>query len=380
MSDLNLLIVLVVIIVLCFIVGIYLLRRDIINNSERKAEDTAKQMEIQFRSMLPEVLNELVKMSDDKLKGEKEKIHVDMENKRAEIHRLVKEIQNDLKRNQDELVKSDKERINSFSALKDRIEEQQKLTEQLRVTTDSLRKVLSDNQLRGQFGEQVADDLLKMAGFVKGVDYDFNKKQSGSETRPDFSVYLPDGTKINVDAKFPYSNLQKMSETENKEQKQAFMKQFERDVKEKVKQVTSRDYINSDDNTVDFVILFIPNEMIFSFIYENLHEVWQGAMGQKVILAGPFSFTAILRMVRQAYQNFNFQQNIKDVITNVNAFSEEFGKFSDAFDKVGVKIQQLEKEYNSVSTTRVNQLRRSMSKVRLDQEIDSPSEKRGLLD
>lgn len=73
---------------------------------------------------------------------------------------------------------------------------------------------------------------------------------------------------------------------------------FEKDVKEKIKQVTTRDYINPTDKTVDFVILFIPNEMIFSYIYEKMSEVSEEAMASRVILAGPFSFTAILRMVK----------------------------------------------------------------------------------
>src|SRR5690606_28364329 len=118
-------------------------------------------------------------------------------------------------------------------------EEYKQVTDQLSVSTESLKKTLSNNQLRGQFGEQVADELLKMAGFVRGVDYEFNKEQKGSETRPDFCVFLPDGTRINVDSKFPYANLQKGIETEDLDQRKEFLRAFERDVKEKIKQVTT---------------------------------------------------------------------------------------------------------------------------------------------
>jgi len=82
--------------------------------------------------------------------------------------------------------------------LKTSVDESRKITEQLSVSTEGFEDegFLSDNQVRGQFGEQVAEDLLKMAGFVKGVDYEFNKQQEGTKTRPDFSVFLPDGTRI----------------------------------------------------------------------------------------------------------------------------------------------------------------------------------------
>src|SRR4030043_329722 len=79
-----------------------------------------------------------------------------------------------------------KKTVGSFRALKQELETHKKVTETLAVTADGLKRVLSNNQLRGQFGEQVAEDLLKMTGFVKGVDYETNKKQKDSKTKPDF--------------------------------------------------------------------------------------------------------------------------------------------------------------------------------------------------
>ena len=228
----------------------------------------------------------------------------------------------------------------------------------------NLKKVLSNNQLRGQFGEQVADDLLKMAGFVVGENY--TRQESDNGARPDFTVYLPDRTKINIDAKFPYSALQRMTETDDSDAKKRYMKEFESDIKEKIKQVTTREYISPEDRTVDFVILFIPNEMIFSFIYDKMPSIWEDAMSKKVVLAGPFSFTAILRMIKQAYENFRVQENIFKIVGHVQSVEKEFDKFSEEFDKVGVKIDQLQKQYSDVNTTRVNQMKRKMDLVRLE--------------
>jgi DNA recombination protein RmuC len=340
----------------------YFLKKGQGNNQEEITET----IEQKLTELLPVVLNQanedLVRMANEKLSSETKQNRVDLENKREEITRLVK--------NLEEYVKTtEKDRIDSFSSLRTSLDESRKITEQLSVNTESLKKVLSNNQLRGQFGEQVADDLLKMAGFVRGVDYEFNKEQAGSETRPDFCVFLPDGTRINIDSKFPYANLQKMTETDDKEMKEKFRVQFERDVKEKMKQVTTRDYINPEDKTVDFVILFIPNEMIFSYIYEKMPELSQAAMASKIVFAGPFSFTAILRMVKQSYENFRVQKNIYNIIGHVRAFEKEFVNFSDSFYKIGEKIDGLQKQYDTVSTTRFNQLVRRVDKVKQEGEI-----------
>ncbi len=327
-------------------------------------------LDSKIKEVMPEVLKnaneQLITMADQKLGSEKKEIKTDLEGKRKEIERMVKMIQDDLKESKKHLDETDKDRIGSFRELKNKLEEYSTVTSQLSTTTENLKNLLSNNQLRGQFGEQVADELLQMSGFVKGVDYEFNKEQAESETRPDFCVFLPDKTRINVDAKFPYANLQKAMEQKDKDEKEVYRKKFEKDVKEKIKQVTNRDYINPEDNTVDFVILFIPNEMIFSYIYEHLNDIWKDGMRKKVILAGPFSFTALLRMIRQSYENFTYQKNLRQVIGHVQSFEKEFVKFNEEFVKIGERIRSLDKQYNTVSNTRMNQLVRRVDQVKLD--------------
>lgn len=354
-------------------VGIVILIK---GNKKKESEEITRNLENNLRQLLPIMqkdLNEnIMAIAKEKLESETKQNKVDLENKRSEITRIVKDLEEYVK-------KSEKERIDSMSSLKNAVEESRKITKELSVNTEGLKKVLSNNQLRGQFGEQVAEDLLKMAGFVQNVDYYFNKEQKGSETRPDFTVLLPDRTKINVDSKFPYNNLQRMTETDDKEMKEKYQKDFERDVKEKIKQVTTRDYINPEDKTVDFVILFIPNEMIFSYIYDKMPEIWQDALTKKVVFAGPFSFTAILRMIKQSYENFRVQKNIQNIVGHIKAFEKEFGKFSEAFYKIGDRIDSLDKQYKDVGNTRFNQLARRVDKVRLEGSLDE-EEKPSLLD
>lgn len=297
-----------------------------------------------------------------------QKIGTDLHNKKQAIEELVNRALTEIEKNNKKMDEVEKTRIGSFSTLTEKLEEQKVLTHQLKTTTEGLKNVLSNNQMRGQFGEQVAEDLLKMSGFVSGVSYD--KQVSGDSSRPDFTVYMPDGVKINVDAKFPYQNLVKMSETDDKSQKEAAKKQFEQDIKTKIKEVTSREYINPEKNTVDFVILFIPNEMIFSFIYDRFPEVWQDAMSKKVILAGPFSFTAILRMVHQAYDNFRYQKNVANIIGYIKKFAEEFDSYNKGFKDIGTRIDALQKQYTAVDTTRTKQLVKIVNKIKTE-ETDS---------
>ena len=333
--------------------------------------DTSSKIEQKLSQIVPSFLSkavdELIKIANEKLKAENQDIKTDLSNKKTAIEDLIKQVKDEIKQNNKKVEDSDKERVGSFRALQQALEGHKTITEQLSATTEGLKKILSNNQLRGQFGEQVAEDLLRMSGFVNEIDYLKNKRQEDSSTRPDFTVLLPDGMKINVDAKFPYSNLQKMTETEDKSAKGEYLKAFEADIKEKIRQVTTRNYINPADNTVDFVIMFIPNEMIFSFIYDKLNHVWSDGMKQKAILAGPFNFTAVLRLIRQSYSNFKYQKNIHKIITFIKVFEEEFRKYNEEFEKIGIRIEALSEQYDKVDSTRTKQLIKTVDKIKLEE-------------
>lgn len=359
-------VIIILLIVLIAAVGMLIIRKPKVEPPDI-SNDIKNVMNELFPQAMHNASEQLISMADQKLKAEKNEISTDMSNKKQAIEALVKQVLDEVSKSNAKLELAERERVGTFNALKQDLENNRKLTEQLSVTTEGLKNVLSNNQLRGQFGEQIAEDLLKMTGFVKGTDYTYNKEQAGSETRPDFTIMMPDGTRINVDAKFPYNNLVRYVETEDKELKDKFMKAFTIDIKNKIKQVTTRDYINPEDRTVDFVILFIPNEMIFSFIYDKMNEVWLEAMKNKVVLAGPFSFTAILRMVRQAYSVFKYQENTQKIIKYIKEFEKHWESYNVEFDKIGQRINMLSDQYSKVNTTRTNQLIKTIDKIKMEE-------------
>jgi DNA recombination protein RmuC len=331
------------------------------------SKDLVERIEVDLQKLFPQLLQnasqQLITMADQKLGASSQELKSDLSNKKAIIEDIVKRLHDELVDSNKRVEEAEKQRIGSFFQLKTELANQRELTKQLSVTAEGLKKVLSHNQIRGHFGEQVAEDLLKMCGFVSGVDYFYNKTLKEGQSRPDFTVMLPDGVKINIDAKFPFSNLAKMTETDDSGAKLEYKKAFEKDIKEKIRQVTTRDYINPLNNTVDFVILFIPNEMIFSYIYENMQEIWTQAMSEKVIFAGPFNFTATLRLIRQSYANFTIQKGIYSIISQIRTFEEEFKKYNDEFVKIGDRITSLSDQYETVDRIRTKKLLTNVEKI-----------------
>ena len=285
------------------------------------------------------------------------------DSKKDAIKELIEKIDQGLNDSQRKIENTEKARISEFSNLKTVIAEHKMITGKLKDSTENLKNILSNNQLRGKYGEEVAENLLKIAGFVKGINYDANLSQETNANRPDFTIYLPDKTKVNIDVKFPYQSLMKFQEVENDLEKKKYFAQFKTDVKQKIKQVTNRDYINLEEKTLDFVILFVPNEMIFSVINDKLYDLIEEANEKKVAIVGPVSFITFLRIIHQSYDNFKIQEDLHRVVNLFGKFKEEFNKYNNEFDHLGNKLKSLSLQYDKVSGVRTRQLSKIIEQI-----------------
>lgn len=293
-------------------------------------------------------------------RNEKQVIQVDLANKQRSIEHLVETIQRDLQQRQQEIRSLEQDRVKKFSELTSTLESHRQMTQQLQVTTQQLATVLSNNQTRGGWGERILEDLLRSNGLVEGVHY---KKQLSQESglRPDVTLLLPNNRTVPIDVKFPYAEIQKMATAETRAAKDQHVRQFVADVKSKISKVS--EYIRPDKETLDYAILFVPNEMIFSFINQNFPDLVDDAMSKRVLIVSPFTFLIVARTILESYRNFMIEDKLRDIVGVVGEFRQEWNKFNDEFKKFGRTIESLRGGYEMLSTTRTNQMERKILKI-----------------
>ena len=135
------------------------------------------------------------------------------------------------------------------------------------------------------------------------------------------------------------------------------------DVKLRIKEVTVRDYINQDQNTVDCVLMFIPHEQIYAFIQSQEPELFELALRQKVVCCSPLTLFAVLAVVRQAVDSFALEKASGEMLKVVAEFKRQWEKFTEKFDGLGAKINAVQKEYDALVTTRRRQLEKPLEKL-----------------
>lgn len=256
----------------------------------------------------------------------------------------------------------EKQRAQAYGALNTQIEKSTQASNRLHETTAQLREALANPQRRGQWGERMAEDVLRLAGFVEGVNYT-KQQQIAEGTRPDFTFPLADQRRLHMDVKFPLANYLKMLDTDDVESRDAYASQFIKDVRARIKEVTTRDYVDPAHGTVDFVLVFIPNEQIYGFIHEHDAALLDDALQRKVALCSPMTLYAILAVVRQATDNFHIEQNSKQILNLLAEFKKQWAKYVDGMDTMGKRLDAATKEYHDLVGVRTRKLERELDKI-----------------
>jgi DNA recombination protein RmuC len=244
-------------------------------------------------------------------------------------------------------------------------------SDQLRETTQMLSDALSGSQERGVWGERMAEDILRIVGLKENINYVKQKAIEGGRSRPDFTFLLPNNLKVNMDVKFPYNQYKTYIESENETEKEQAKKQFLQSVKGRIKEVTGRDYINPEDNTVDYVLVFIPIEQVYTFIHEQDSAIIDEALKQKVILCSPLTLYAMLALIRQAIDNFYLQQSSRKIQELLGGFSKQWKMFVEAMADVGKKIDSTRKSYDDLVGKRTRMLDRQVSAIDRENKAES---------
>jgi len=314
------------------------------------------------RDALSRTSEEFLRLAKTKLETEREVSSKEFDAKKGLIDQQLGKMQTELDKVARLMKDLETDRVKKFGELSSSIQQINAQTVSLRETTESLRQALSSTKARGQWGERMAEDVLHLAGFIENINYSKQKTLEGG-TRPDFTFFMPRELKLNMDVKFPLDNYLRHLDADAERDRSKFRDDFLRDVKNKIKEVTSREYINPEENTVDYVLLFIPNDQIYAFIHEHDRTVLDEALRNKVILCSPITLFAVLAVIRQAVDNFSLERTSNEILGLFGSFKKQWQIFLSKFDLLGKKIVAVQEDYDALATTRRRQLERPLNKI-----------------
>ena len=345
--------------------------QELISQSESQRvqdlESLINRIKESFGSLSLEALSknteEFLKIANETLSKQTQVGEKELEGKKKLIDHTLEAMKGDLQRVQDLVTSFEKDREKKFGELANQLKSTAEQTGKLQETTSQLREALASTKARGQWGERMAEDVLRLAGFVEGINYLKQKALETVGTRPDYTFLLPQDLRVNMDVKFPLDNYLHYLEAGGESDRERYKNQFLKDVRGRIKEVTTRDYINPAENTVDYVIVFIPNEQVYAFINESDSSMLDEALKSKVVLCSPITLYAILAIIRQAVDNFNLEKTAAQILSLLGSFNKQWANFLKSLDKMGKKIDEAQKEFSVLTSTRRTQLERPLRQI-----------------
>lgn len=271
----------------------------------------------------------------------------------------------------DQSVKTVGERLETIRQELSRIESQRKeqfgqlssSVSSLTTSANELHRMLASTQRRGQWGERMAEDVLQLAGLQEGLNYTKQSSEHADTGKPDFTFFLPNDLKVNMDVKFPLERYKSLLDAETQQEREAELKELVKAVRNHIRAVSSRGYIDPSVPTVNYVLLFIPSEQIYSLVLQAQPDLIDQALSGRIVLTSPLTLYAMLAVIRQAAENVNLARTADTVLDLLGEFHKQWDTYNEALDKLGQRIDQASRDYQHVRTTRTNMLERPLRKI-----------------
>jgi DNA recombination protein RmuC len=222
-------------------------------------------------------------------------------------------------------------------------------TSGLEVATTKLGNALSSSQIRGGWGEQELKRLVESAGMREHLD-DFATQVptdlADDSGRPDMAIAVPGGMRILVDSKVPLDALRSAFETDDEEERARYLKAHADSLRTLVINLAGKDYPSKFDNTLDFVLLFVPGDHFLDLALSQRPELLEEALNRRVILTSPSSFFAVLLAISHTWRQQRLADNAKAIQQESSNLYKRLRTVVDHIEKVGTGLRRAGKAYN----------------------------------
>ena len=300
---------------------------------------------------------EFLRLANETLAKFQESAKGDLSQRQQAIATLVKPLEEQLKVYQQRLAQSETTQSTTLGVLKKHLETLAQQSQSLSSETLQLRRVLSSNQARGRWGEETLRRVVEAAGM--SAHCDFSEQTQAGDSKPDLIVHLPGDRLIIVDAKVPDLDFLTAVDAADAGSRTEALAAHAGKLKATIRALADRDYPQQFPNALDYVVLFVPAESLFSAALEGDHDLMIWAQTKRIILATPSSLIAILRSVSLSWQQQAQTENARAIAEAAEELFTRVCKFTEHFEKIRAGLEKANDAYNDAVGSYERQVRPS---------------------
>lgn len=332
---------------------------DINRRNEREKEERMALLDKQFAERLRLVQEQLGTTTERLLKQRSEELDTANRSQMNSIIAPLKEVMAEMKKSMDD----NRDSFNRNTAsLSEQLKQMHATTTNLGAEAEKLSRALQAGpKIQGDFGEMKLNDLLDKFGFTKGVEYDVQYTMRDSKgnvirnddtndmMRPDVVLHYPDHKDVIIDSKASLTAFINYVNAGTDDERKAYLEEHVKSVRRHVDELSAKNYGKysmDGGTTLDFVIMFVPQEAAMQLAVSADASLWNYAFERNVIITGEQNLFSLLRLLQIAWTQQRQAENQEKVFDMASTLVDRVQLFVERFDRLDSDIDGVRKSFD----------------------------------
>jgi len=289
-----------------------------------------------------------LRLAEQNLGAQQERAKRDLGDREQAVENLVKPIRDALQESQKQIAELEKSRSEAYGSIQAHLESMQSSQKSLAQETQNLVNALRRPEVRGRWGEMTLKRLVELSGMVEHCDFQEQVHTASGDKviRPDMIIHMPNNREVVVDVKTPLDAYIDATEAKDDAQRDLGLKRHTQNVRKHIQDLSRKSYWDQFPQSPEFVILFIPGDQFLSAALNEDPDLIDSALSQKIVLATPTSFLALLKVVAHGWQQLALADNAEEIRKLAGELYGRLGTFVSHLNKVGKQLNSSVENYN----------------------------------